>query len=138
MRDLPGRGLRLESAVTDLKATPALHSDNRGMQGGRCALIWPDDEGVTAGEEQTTGNREQGTGNREQEVLLPRFLLKALKIQGGSDYSCFPFPVPPINFNFSMGLNRYSPGLFFYGRSILFASSILPGADDVFRPEPVQ
>ena len=31
--------------------------------------------------------REQATGNREQEVPLPRFLLKTLEIQGGSDYS---------------------------------------------------
>ena len=92
MRDLPGRGLRLESAVTDLKATPALHSDNRGMQGGRCALIWPDDEGVTAGEEQTTGNREQGTGNREQEVLLPRFLLKTLGFLVRQRLFLFPVP----------------------------------------------
>ena len=34
------------------------------------------------------------TGNREQEVLLPRFLLKSLEIQGGSDYSCSLFPDP--------------------------------------------
>ena len=34
----------------------------------------------------------EGTGNREQEVLLPRFLLKPLGFQGGSDYSCSLFP----------------------------------------------
>ena len=36
----------------------------------------------------------EGTGNREQEVLLPRFLLKTLEFQGGSDYSC-SLPVSP-------------------------------------------
>ena len=37
---------------------------------------------------------EKGKGNREQEVLLPRFLLKTLEFQGGSDYSCSLFPDP--------------------------------------------
>ena len=35
------------------------------------------------------------TGNREQEVLLPRGQLKALEIQGSSDYSCSLFPPWP-------------------------------------------
>ena len=34
------------------------------------------------------------TDNSEQEVLLPRFLLKTLGFQGGSDYSCSLFPDP--------------------------------------------
>ena len=37
---------------------------------------------------------EEGTGNREQEVLLPRFLMKPLGFQSGSDYSCSLFPDP--------------------------------------------
>ena len=51
----------------------------------------------------------EGTGNREQEVLLPRFLLKTLEFQGGSDYSCSLFPprLPRQIPVYSAGLNSY-------------------------------
>ena len=50
----------------------------------------------------TTG---EGTGNREQGVPLPRFLLKTLNKQGGSDYSCslFPYPCSLDNLQFIVG-----------------------------------